>query len=91
MVARLLGFSVVRGDMHCIQDTPPVGVPDSVTITCPYQVKVRALELPLFSCLQSRIHVDRQLSKFSNHAVTIFDIQIVIMGWTHRSISDLQV
>ena len=53
MVARLLGFSVVRGDTHCIQDTPPVGVPDSVTITCPYQVKVRALELVFQGPVQS--------------------------------------
>ena len=26
--------------------------------------------------------MDHQFSKFSNHAVTIFNIQIVIMGWT---------
>ena len=48
-VARLLGFGVVRGDTCCGQDTPPVEVPDSVTITCPYQEKPRALELPSFS------------------------------------------
>ena len=51
MVARLLGFGVVRGDTCCVQDTPPVGVPDSVTITCPYQVKVWALELPAFGLI----------------------------------------
>ena len=38
-------------------------------------------------CLSPIIHVDRQFSMFSNHAVTIFDIKILIMGWTHRSIS----
>ena len=49
IVARLLGFGVVRGDTRRGRDTPPVEVPDSVTITCPYQEKPRALELPAFS------------------------------------------
>ena len=38
-VARLLGFGVVHGGTRCGQDTPPVEIPDSATITCPYQEK----------------------------------------------------
>ena len=83
IVARLLGFGVVRGDTRRGRDTPPVEVPDSVTITCPYQEKPRALNFlhsVLFACLLLRIHVDHRFSKFSNRVVTIFDIQIVING-----------
>ena len=46
IVARLLDLDVVCGGMRCGQDTLPVKGSDSATITCPYQVRVQALELP---------------------------------------------
>ena len=48
-VTRLLDLDVVHGGKRCGQDTPSIKGPDSATITCPYQAKVQALELPTSS------------------------------------------
>ena len=37
-------------------------------------------------CLSPTMHVDHRFSVFSNHGVTIFDMKILIIAWTHRSI-----
>ena len=44
--SQAVGFSVVRADMRYGRDTPPVEAHNSVTITCLYQEKPRALGLP---------------------------------------------
>ena len=48
---RLSDLDVVHGGMSCSRDSPLVKGSDYVTITCPCQVRLRALELPTFGCI----------------------------------------